>query len=159
MNDPEAHGIACRRPLQRDFRQRGAHLGRIAQPAGLPDAGRKLRPHGDRVSIQAKHDGNRKRLRRPAPPQGGGDSQRRDKMRGIAVPVKQAVQHCRPAEVLDQTQNQPFFLGETVLLRQDREARVDQRQEADVQFGSHLFPPINSCAVIRASAISAIRFP
>jgi hypothetical protein len=55
-------------------------------------------------------------------------------VRRIAVAIEQPVEHGRPTDIADEAEVQAFFLGKAVLLRQDRQAGIDQRQETDNKF-------------------------
>jgi len=52
-----------------------------------------------------------------------------------------------------------FRGGEAMFGREDRQAGVDEREEADGQVLAHSSSPMSSCAVTTASAMSAIRRP
>ena len=78
-------------------------------------------------------------------------------MRRIGVSIKESVENGRPADIPDKSKFQPFLAGEAMLLRQDWQAGIDQRQKTDCKSLAQLVPPINSCAVTTASAISTMR--
>ena len=73
-----------------------------------------------------------------------------------------AHEHGCPAHVALEGERQPFLLGETVRVGEDRQAGVDEGQEADGHLFGHCaapveFGPSSSCAVTTASAMSRMR--
>ena len=138
-----------------------AELDRIGQPPGFGQLRRQFGREGHGIAVEPEHERRRQRLCRAPAAERGGDRQRGDQVRGVGVAVKQPVEHRRPADVALERKRQSLFLGKAVLVREDRQAGIDQRQKADRQLFGHSASPLSgpnsSWAVTTASAISAIR--
>jgi len=146
------------RSRQRDLAKALAHGARVAELAALQRFRRERDRKGDRIAVEAKRERHVDLDRGAAAAERGGDSERRDHMRGVGMAVKQAVAHRRPAEIANQFDLESVRRGESSLARQNRQGGVDQRQETDPDaVERHLSSPINAALVMIASATSAMR--
>ena len=66
-------------------------------------------------------------------------------MCGIAVTIEQPIEHGCPGHVPLEREFEPFFLCKAVLMRQDRQAGIDKRQEPYDELLTHCVPPHMSC--------------
>ena len=158
MYDAEAQRLPGNFSCRRDAVKRRANDGRIAQRFAQPDILCELGRKGHSIAVEPQHEGHGHGNRGPVTAERGRDRQRSDHVCRVGVAIEQPVAHRRPGHVAHQFDGHAFTRGKSQLVREDRQRRVDERQETDTEcLGAHSISPKSASLVTIASAISAIR--
>ena len=144
MHNAKTQRLAILATLMRNSAQTFTQDFRITQLSITTQHPRQSIRHCYRIAIQAQNKWRRQSLRRPAPAQRGRNRQRSEQMGCIAVTIKQPIQHCCPRNIAHKGKLKALLFCKAMFLRQDRQARINERQKANCQTLHHL-GPLMSC--------------